>query len=69
MQPTLVNAPKCDEQINEAKIAAALSFWPDLARYASTARIETLTTTLPGDVLARGEVVTVTVFEKKGERE
>lgn len=56
------------QEQDAARIAAALTRWPALARYASTARIETLTTTLPGDVLARGQVVTVTCFEK-GERE
>lgn len=52
------------QEQDAARISAALARWPGMARYASTARIETLMTTLPGDVLARGEVVTVTIFDK-----
>lgn len=59
----------CSEETEQDKIAAALAHWPDMQPYAATARVETWMTTLPGDVVARGKVVTVTVFEKEGERE
>lgn len=64
-EPLLKQSTSTDDEL----ISAVLLHWPDMRRYASTARIEMLTMTLPGDVLARGEVVTVTCFEKKGERE
>lgn len=72
MQASFFEPPAPDpigEETEQDKIASALARWHDLARYASMARIETLTTTLPGDVLARGEVVTVTVFEKEIDHE
>lgn len=55
----------CGEETEQDKIAAALSAWPDLARYASTARIETtLVYNRETDAIEERRCVTVTCFDK-----
>lgn len=60
-----------DENRKRSLIAAALARWPDMLRYASTARTTGGLTWCPKCEVSfeRDGVVTVTVFEKKGERE
>lgn len=57
----LLSAPARDDADDAALIAAALTRWPDMARYAATARVTR------GYDAQRDEwrdAVTVTVFEK-----
>lgn len=54
------------QEQDSARISAALARWPDMQPYAATARVER---TWDAKAKCWREAVTVTVIEKKGERE